>query len=137
MNYKDRIENYYENGKEFDAISFLEKFCEDNPLDLNAKFNLALLHTNTSVYADSHIFALELLNEILTISHFDLKSVILKSYIEDMYIGDIKDETLVLIEECIEKLSVSYQYYNILFLTKAFYYREKKPERYYTKSERI
>lgn len=131
MSYKTKIEDLYKDDKSEEAITFLEDFCNNNPLDLASKFDLALLLVNTSVYADGHRIALAILEKLQIESAYNLKAILLKAHIEDMYIGDIENKTLEYINELIEKLDSSNQYYNLLFIMKAFYYRESNPEKYY------
>lgn len=127
---KQQIIKLLESRHYQEAISILESILNDSKLNHEGKFDLALLLINTVVYADGYIYALELLDGLISENEFNTNALILKAYIEDMYIGNILDSTLDIIDSQIKSEKKS-QYYNQLFLLKALYFKKKNTEEYY------
>ena len=85
--YKPRLEILINSEEYSDAISYLEEYCEKFPKELDCKFDLAMLLTNTSVFMDGNEYALELLNSFLIKNKNHLNVFLLKGYIEDTQMG--------------------------------------------------
>jgi uncharacterized protein HemY len=127
--YKEKLCNLIDSNNIEEAIAFLENFCKDFPENLDAKLDCSLLLTNTFIYADGYVSAYDLVNEILSRDENNLKALLIKGYIEDAKIGQIKEETLLQIDKKIQQ-NRNETYSEQLYLLRALYFYHKKDKSY-------
>ena len=106
------------------ALDYIEEYGANHPLDNEVKFFTAFCFRSADAEA-----SLEILNEILKTSPLDVKTVLLKAFIEDTYRGQVSDNTLLDINKCIQCCGDSF-YLRQLYLLNAFYYRSEDRLKY-------
>ncbi|MCW3104848.1 MAG: tetratricopeptide repeat [Bacteroidetes bacterium] len=105
-------------------LIFLEKELEEHPSDDEIRLRLALLLQ--SAFVGDYHSALRLLGA----NPNDIKSVVLRAYIEDTFQGEISSTSLENIYDIIIKKDFQSEYQNLVFLLQAFYYRFKDKNSY-------
>lgn len=114
------IEIYKEDEEE--ALSFLEKYIDINKEDLEAKISY-ILYVQSSPFNDFPS-ALKMLEDLTFRENgYKVRAVILKSFIEYLHMGEIKDNTFMDIRECLLN-NKNDKYCKQLLISKALYYFE-------------
>lgn len=116
------IEELFQNGASINekerAYSMLEKLVDENPMNYNYKFKLALMSSYD--YFDYNV-GLWILNELLGNDKFNSKFILLKAFIEHKRRNEIQDETIKLINDYLDSIKKVDFYWMRLYYFKFIY----------------
>ncbi|MBV8255088.1 MAG: hypothetical protein JO154_20975 [Chitinophaga sp.] len=121
--YLNTVRKHISNGDAKAAIDCLETYCNNTINDTEAAFWLAFLFVNTQVYTDGFLSSINLLKNSLRVDPFDVKSLLLLSYIESWYTGGMEEDSNKLLESYLVSKEKN-NYKKHLLLLNADYYFE-------------
>ncbi len=110
------------------AVKSFEKLLIEHTNDFNLKIKYALFLQST--FVDNYPKALEVIESILSKNPFNTSAILLKGYIEDIFMGQVSNSTIDMVDKCIYGNNHHEEYFEQLFLLKAFYFRFKNADKW-------
>ena len=114
-----KIDSLIRESKEEEALELFEKYLVEFPNDIDKKIEYAIYLSHSPFHDD--IGALEIIDEILSNDPTNVKALVVKGKMEDIH-QIIKDETLELFNQFLERHHERDEYYGEILLLKAFYF---------------